>query len=65
VTRAEHLAQAAEALTKAAKLADAAEYLSRGEKHGKAVSLAAVGTLWNDVARTHLELARALGKDEH
>ncbi|MEU9245702.1 hypothetical protein [Streptomyces sp. NPDC048385] len=65
MTREQHLTAAAEALAKAGRIADSAEHLTRGSaRHAEGFHLAAVGTLYNDVARTHLELARELGKDE-
>lgn len=61
MTREQHLAAATEALTKAKTIAGTAEHLTRGSaRHAEGFHLAAVGTLYNDVARTHLELAREL-----
>ena len=64
MTREEHLAAATDALAKAGRLADSAEELTRGyTRHAEGFHTAAVGSLYNDLARTHLELARELGKD--
>ncbi|WP_217553096.1 hypothetical protein [Streptomyces sp. GbtcB6] len=64
MNREQHLAAATEALTKAKTIADTAEHLTRGStRHAEGFHLAAVGTLYNDMARNHIELARELAKD--
>jgi hypothetical protein len=64
VNREAHLKLANAALTKAEKVAGWAEDAARGDGQHKAVPYAAVGTLWDSIARTHLLIAAATPADD-
>lgn len=67
MTREQRLTMADEAATKAARLArDAESYAHINDSHHrqKAEALAAIGSLWADIARAHAAIAAAMTETE-
>lgn len=60
LTRAQRLTLAETAVSRATTLAQDAERAARGDARALAVPLAAAGSLWADVARSHADIAAAL-----
>lgn len=64
MTREHYLSLADSAIIRAERIADTAEHLARNtDKTATAEALAAAGTLWADIARSHARIANAMRDD--
>ncbi|WML79199.1 hypothetical protein [Streptomyces sp. VNUA74] len=63
MNRTQEMVLAHAAMVRAENLARDAERVAHGSDHWKAESLAAAGTLWSHIARSHILIAAALEEE--